>query len=98
MKCIFFCHAVTKRFRLGLNAAHLRNLNFLLRSKIFVYYDDQLRASHLILGYVPLYTSYQDPGQVLIIGSPLLLYIGVCLRGFLSKGLSLGEARRLDPF
>lgn len=69
----------------------------MLRSEIFVHYDSQLRASHLILECIPLYTSYQDPGQALTVGNPLLSYLNVHLRGFLPRGLTLVEARRLNP-
>lgn len=56
----FFVHADTKRFKGDLNAAHSQDLNFVLRLDIFVHFDGQLRASHLILNYVPSYTRYQD--------------------------------------
>jgi len=69
----------------------------MLCSKIFVYYDSQLRASHLILKCTPSYTSYQDPGQALTVGSPLLSYLNIRLCGFLLRGLTLDKAQRLDP-
>ena len=69
----------------------------MLRSEIFVHYDSQLRASHLILECIPLYTSYQDLEQALTIGSPLLSYLDIRLHGFLLRGLTLSEARRLGP-
>lgn len=78
---IFFYRAVTKHFRPDLSVVRPRDLNFLLHSEIFVHYDSQLRASCLILGCVPSYTSYQDPSQALTIGNPLLLYINVHLQG-----------------
>ena len=92
-----FVHIVTKRFKPDLNVVHSWDLNFVLRSEIFVHYDGQLRASHLILECIPLYTSYQDPGQALTVGNPLLSYLNVHLRGFLPRGLTLVEARRLNP-
>lgn len=76
---------------------HVWDLNFELRLEIFVHYDGQLWASHLILGCTPVYTSYKDPGQALTIGSPLLSYIDVWHRGFLPLGLTIGEARVLGP-
>ena len=88
-----FVHADTKRFKLNPNTIHVWDLNFVLCSKIFVHYDGQLRASYLILGCTPSYTSYQDPRQTLIVGSLLLSYLDVRLHGFLSRGLTLGEAR-----
>ena len=69
----------------------------MLHSEIFVHFDGEPRASHLILNYVPSYTSYQDPRQALTVGNPLLSYIDIHLRGFLLRNLMLGEARRLSP-
>ena len=60
-----------KKFKPDLNAVLVRDLNFVLRSAIFVHYDAQLRASHLILGCTPVYTSNQDPRQALTVHSPL---------------------------
>lgn len=73
------------------------DLNFLLRSEIFVHYNGQLWASHLILECTLVYTSYQDPRQALIVGSPLLSYIDARHQGFLPPGLTVGEARDLNP-
>ena len=92
-----FVHAVTKRFKPDLNVVHSWDLNFMLRSEIFVHYNGQLRTSHLILECIPSYTSYQDPGQALTVGSPLLSYLDIRLRGFLPRGLTLGKSRRLGP-
>nr|POF00389.1 hypothetical protein CFP56_75797 [Quercus suber] len=92
-----FVHVVTKSFKPDNNVVHSWDLNFVLCSEIFVHYDGQLRASHLILECIPSYTSYQDLGQALIVGSPLLSYLDVCLRCFLLRGLTLGEAQRLGP-
>lgn len=50
--------ADSKKFKLDSNAIHVRDLNFMLRSEIFVHFDNQLQASHLILGHTPIYTSY----------------------------------------
>ena len=49
--------------------------------------------SHLILGCVPSYTSYQDSLGALIVGNPLLSYLDIQLLGFLSNGLSNGKVR-----
>lgn len=69
----------------------MQDLNFVIRFEIFVHFDGQLRATHLILGHTPAYTSFQDPSHELTVGSPLLSYLDVRLRGFLPKGLTLGE-------
>ncbi|KAK9991097.1 hypothetical protein SO802_026082 [Lithocarpus litseifolius] len=57
----------TKRCRGDLNTAHSRDLNFMLQSEIFVHFDGQLRASHLIHNCVPSYTSFQDLGEALMV-------------------------------
>nr|POE99886.1 hypothetical protein CFP56_68864 [Quercus suber] len=54
-----------------------KELNFMLRLGIIVHFDRQLRASHLILGCVPSYTSYEDSLSALTIGSPLLSYLDI---------------------
>ena len=41
-----------------ISCVNVPELNFLLRSKIFVSEDRQLRAAHLILGYEPLSRIY----------------------------------------
>ena len=76
-----------KKFKPNSNTIHMRDLNFVLRSTIFVHYNGQLRASHLIFGCTPIYTSYQDPGQALTIDSPLLSYIALGTEDFCHWGL-----------
>ena len=88
---------VSKKFQLDISVVRARELNFVLRSEIFVHYDGKLRASHLILGCVPSYTSYQDSSSALIVGSPLLSYLDILLQGFLPKGLTTSEARHWGP-
>ena len=76
---------------------HVRDLNFVLRSEIFVHSDGQLRASHLILGVAPVYSTWQAFSQALLVDSPLLSYIDVRNSNFLPKRFSVGEARDLGP-
>ena len=80
-----------------LSVVRARELNFVLHLEIFVHYDGQLRASHLILSCVPSYTSYQDSSGTLIVGSPLLSYLDVQLSGFLQHELTSGETRHQGP-
>ena len=75
----------------------MRDLNFVLRSKIFVNTDGQLRASHLILGCNPVYLSWQPFWQALLVDSPLLSYIDVWHPNFLLPNLILGEAQDFGP-
>ena len=67
----------------------------MLRSKIFVHRDAQLRASHLILGVDPVYSTWQPFSQALIVDSPLLSYIDVWHANFLPPNFIVGEARDL---
>ena len=76
---------------------HVQDLNFILRSEIFVHWDGQLRASHLILELEPVYSTWQVFGQALLVDSPLLSYIDVRHANFLPSRLTVGEARVLDP-
>ena len=51
---------------------HVRDLNFVLRSEIFVHWDEQLRVSHLILGVDSVYSTWQAFSQALLVDSPLV--------------------------
>jgi len=75
----------------------MQDLNFVIQSEIFLHFDGELRVSHLILGCTPAYTSFQDPDQVLTVGSPLLSYLDVRLCGFLPRGLIPDKAQALGP-
>ena len=74
---------------------HVRDLNFILWSEIYVHWDGQLRASHLILGVESVYSTWQSFKQVLLVDSPLLLYIDVRHTNFLLLRFTIGEAREL---
>ena len=84
-------------FTPDLRVVHVRDLNFVLRFEIFVHTDEQLRASHLILGCTPVYKTWQPFSQSLSIDSSLLSYIDVRHANFLPPSLTTGEARDLDP-
>ena len=75
----------------------MRDLNFILRSKIFVHKDGQLWASHLILGVNPVYSTWQLFSQALLVDCPLLSYIDVRHANFLPPSLTTNEARDLGP-
>ena len=72
-----FSTTVSKKFQPYINVVRIIELNFVLCSEIFVHYDGQLRASHLILGCVPFYTSYQNSSNALMIDNPLLSYLDI---------------------
>ena len=60
-------------------------------------FNGQLRASHLILGCTPVYSTWQLFRQALLVDSPLLSYIDVRHPNFLPSDLTVGEARDLGP-
>ena len=91
-----FC-ANTKRFNKDLQVVHVQDLNFILRSEIFIHWDGQLRVSHLILGLEPVYSTWQAFEQALLVNNPLLSYIDVRHANFLPPRLTVGEAHDLDP-
>ena len=66
----FWFVAEGKRFKSDIRVMHVRDLNFVLRLEIFVHTDEQLRASHLILGCNPMYISWQPFSQALLVDSP----------------------------
>ena len=84
-----------KLFKSDVRTVHVRDLNFILRSKIFVHWDGQLRASHLILGVKPVYSTWQSFKQALLVDNPFLSYIDVWHANFLPPKLTVGEAREL---
>ena len=87
----------TKRFKKDFRVVHVSDLNFVLRSEIFVYWDGQLQASHLILGIELVYSIWQVFGQALLVDSPLLSHIDVRHANFFPSRLTVGEARDLGP-
>ena len=60
-----------------------------------MHWDRQLRASHLILGVEPVYSTWQSFKQALLVDSLLLSYIDVRYASFLPPKLTTDEARDL---
>ena len=54
----------------NLNLIDVANLNKVLRAKVFVSKDKQLRAVHLILNFKPLFDKFQDMGHAIKAGDP----------------------------
>ena len=61
-------------------------------------FNEQLRASHLILGCTLVYSTWQLFRQALLVDSLLLSYINVRLPNFLPPDLTVGEAWDLGPW
>ena len=76
-----------------IRTVHVRDLNFVLRSEIFVHWDRQLHSSHLILGVDPVYSTWQAFSQALIVDNSLLSYINIRHTNFLPPNFTVGEAR-----
>ena len=74
---------------------HVRDLNFVLRSKFFVHWDEQLRVSHLNLRVDLVYSTWQAFSHALLVDSPLLSYIDVRHVNFLPPKFTVGEAHDL---
>ena len=55
----FYFSVEGKRFKPNIRVVHVRDLNFVLRSEIFINFDGQLQSSHLILGCTPVYSTWQ---------------------------------------
>ena len=68
-----------------LSFVNASGLNKLLRSKIFISEDGQLRAAYLILEYKPISRIYQDAGQAIRAGNSRLAWIDVSKAGFLAR-------------
>ena len=62
---------------------NFKDLNRILKSKIFLHKDKQLRAAHVILGYTPSTKWFQSPKNVIRARDPRLALIDVAVPGFL---------------
>ena len=74
---------------LNLNLVNEPNLKKILKAKIFVHKDEQLRVAHLILGYDPIFSSFQAPKYVIKVKDIRLHQINIVVSGFLDAGLVL---------
>ena len=75
-------HSATSNF----GFVNVPDLSKILKAEIFVHTDGQLRATHLILGYDPLSSSFQEPKCVIKARDPCLHQINVAVLGFLVPG------------
>ena len=69
----------------NLNLINIVDLNKVLRAKVFVSEDKQLRAIHLILDFKPLSDKFQDMGHAIRANDPRLALIDVLVPGFLAR-------------
>ena len=68
-----------------LSLTNVEALNYLLRSKIFISEDRQLRAVHLILDFKPISEIYQEIGNAIRAGDQRLARIDVPRLNFLAQ-------------
>ena len=60
------------------------DLTRILRSEIFLHTDGQLHATHVILGYKSISSSFQSPKNVIKAKDPRLKQINIAVPGFLT--------------
>ena len=65
-----------------LSLVNILDLNRVLRSKVFVSEDRQLRAIHLILDFEPISDIFQEMGHAIRASDPRLCQIDVSIPGF----------------
>ena len=73
-------HAAIPNF----NLVNQPDLDKILKVKVFVHSDGQLRAAHLVLGYNPLSSSFQALKCMIKVKDPRLHLVNVAAPGFLN--------------
>ena len=73
------------------------DLTKILKAKIFIHKDGQLRVAHLILGYNPLSSSFQAPKYVIKAKDRHLHLINVAILGFLNLDRALEGVQQVEP-
>ena len=68
------------------NLVNQLSLDKILKAKVFVHTNSQLRAAHLILDYIPISKSFQAPRCLIKARDPRLHWISVAALGFLTTG------------
>ena len=68
-----------------LSLVKVANLNKVLRSKVFVSKDRQLKAIHLILDFEPILENFQEVSHAIRAGEPRLCRIDESVPGFLAR-------------
>ena len=68
-----------------LSLVNIADLNRVLRSKVFISEDRQLRAIHLFLDFEPMSDSFQEVGHTIRAGDHRLRKIDISVPGFLTR-------------
>ena len=85
MFCSLATFADRRQVAPRLSLTNVAALNYLLRFKIFVSEDRQLRVVHLILDFEPISEIYQEIGHAIRAGDPRLARIDVSIPNFLAQ-------------
>ena len=83
---------------LNFNFINQPDLDKILKAKVFVYSDDQLKAAHLILGYNLLSSSYQALKCMIKAKDLRLHLINITVPGFLNLGPGPQVVLKVEPF
>ena len=67
------------------NLVNKANLNRIPQFEIFLHKDGQLHAAHVILGYKPIFSSFQFPKNVIKVKDPQLHLIDVVVPKFITS-------------
>nr|POE86104.1 5'-methylthioadenosine/s-adenosylhomocysteine nucleosidase 2 [Quercus suber] len=70
---------------LNLNLVNFEDLDRILNSKIFLHWDEQLRAVHVILGFTPISKRFQSSKHVINVKDPRLALIDMVVPRFLTE-------------
>ena len=73
------------------------SLDKILKAKVFVLSDGQLRVAHLILDYNPLLSSFQASKCVIKVKDPCLHLVNIVVPGFLNPGLGPQGVLKAEP-
>ena len=73
------------------------DLTKILKAKIFIHKEEQLRAAHLILCYNPLSSSFQEPKCVIKVKDRHLHLINVAVLVFLNPNPTLEGVQKVEP-
>ena len=79
------------------NLVNQKSLDKILKAEVFVHTDGQLRATHLILDYIPISKSFQAPKCVIKAKDPQLQLIIVATPGFLITSPVLKGTLTIEP-
>ena len=68
------------------NLVNQASLDKIFKAKVFVHTDGQLRATHLILDYIPISKRFQTPKCVIKVKDPRLHQISIAAPDFFTSG------------